>query len=172
MSLTLSILESDCQLLRFGLLVSKVSLYRPHPCSVTTCTGQQLHLLGYCREIEKEREKELYKQLSYLKESQGDSFRCSSSFLDADRGKKYETIDVALRPRWVALTEVVSTDLVCLVSSHEQPHVPIVLVLHQFYVSCTSLLPLWGVSHGIKAKELCSSVRKTTNNMCITANDS
>lgn len=92
--------------------------------------------------------------------------------MDADRRKKYETIYVALRPRWVALTEVVSTDLVCLVSSHEQPHVPILLVLHQFYVSCTSLLPLWGVSHGIKAKELCSSVRKTTNNMFITANDS
>ena len=98
MSLTLSVLESDCQLLWLCLLISKVSLYRPHPCPVTACTGQQFHLPGYCREREKRKIQPIYVSGEWILES---SFRHSSQvfFLHAVRGNdpRYEAIDVVLR---------------------------------------------------------------------------
>lgn len=50
----------------------------------------------------------------------------------------------------LSLTEVVSTQLVCLVSSHDKTYVLIILVLHKLDIPHSTLLPLWVVRAEVK----------------------
>lgn len=53
-----------------------------------------------------------------------------------------------------SLTEVVSTEFVRLVSSHEETYVLTVLMLHKLHVSHTSFLPLGIVRAEVKPEQL------------------
>lgn len=52
-----------------------------------------------------------------------------------------------------ALTKVIGTDFVGLVSAHEEPNVPRHLVTEQLHLTDSSLLPLRGVILASKAKQ-------------------
>lgn len=133
--LTLCIEKSDSQHLWFGFFICKVSMCIPHPGPVATCIGLQLHQRHNYR------------------------IRCRSVIYHST--KNYNMC--VWFPSCVTLTVVVGTDFESAISSHEKADGTSLFVPKEFDITCSTLLPLWGVILTGKTVQLCPPTQKKSS---------